>query len=38
MAFRLASGKEYHAVAPVVLPLPVRVTSRSTELPDVLAA
>lgn len=33
MAFRLASGREYHAVAPAVLPLPVSVTSRSTELP-----
>ena len=33
-----AAGIAYHTLLPVVLPLPFRVTSRSTEFPLVLAA
>ena len=37
MASRRAAGMEYHTLLPVELPLPLRVTSRSTEFPLVLA-
>ena len=38
MASLRSAGRAYHTLLPVVLPLPSRVTSRSTELPEVLAA
>ena len=37
MASRRAEGSAYQTLLPVELPLPYRVTSRSTELPEVLA-
>ena len=37
MASRQSSGMAYHTLLPAVLPLPSRVTPRSTEFPEVLA-
>ena len=38
MASRRSASREYQTELPVVLPLPLMVTPRSTELPEVLAA